>query len=100
MGATRVGLVEWLANLGLERYAATFMEHEIGFSALPTLTETDLISIGIFGVSGLPSVFLYWRVALRRGGVTSMKVADNALRRCFRVVCFCCVVSAEVSVRV
>ena len=38
---------EWLAGLGLEKYAALFAEHEITDDALAYLTEEDLTAIGV-----------------------------------------------------
>src|SRR5437868_621999 len=37
----------WLRNLGLERYEATFREHEIDGEVLPELGEGDLEKLGI-----------------------------------------------------
>ena len=38
---------QWLAGLGLEKYAELFAEHEIGEDALPHVTEEDLTAIGV-----------------------------------------------------
>jgi hypothetical protein len=41
------GILEWLQELGLERYAAVFAEHEITLDILPDLTETDVDRLGL-----------------------------------------------------
>jgi len=38
---------EWLAAIGLERYAPVFEENAIDLSVLPELTDADLASIGV-----------------------------------------------------
>ena len=57
-------LGEWLKDLGLGQYEATFREHEIDADVLPDLTEADLEKIGlplgarkrlIKGIAGLAS---------------------------------------------
>ena len=40
-------IAEWLANIGLERYAPAFAENDIDFSVLPHLTDADLERIGV-----------------------------------------------------
>jgi class 3 adenylate cyclase len=40
-------LAEWLAGLGLEKYASAFAEHEIDFEHLPLLTEEDVRELGL-----------------------------------------------------
>ena len=40
-------IAEWLSNLGLARYASTFAEHEITPEALPYLSDTDLMELGL-----------------------------------------------------
>jgi class 3 adenylate cyclase/predicted ATPase len=37
----------WLEELGLGKYGATFIEHEISFEALPHLTDDDLKELGL-----------------------------------------------------
>jgi class 3 adenylate cyclase len=37
----------WLKNLGLERYAALFRDHEIDAEVLPDLSDADLAGLGI-----------------------------------------------------
>ena len=38
---------EWLAKLGLAKYAELFAENEVGFDALPHLSEADLKELGL-----------------------------------------------------
>jgi class 3 adenylate cyclase len=40
-------IVEWLAKIGLERYAPAFADNDIDVSALPHLTDADLEKIGV-----------------------------------------------------
>jgi class 3 adenylate cyclase len=40
-------VAEWLANIGLERYAPAFADNDIDVSVLPHLTDADLEKIGI-----------------------------------------------------
>jgi class 3 adenylate cyclase len=40
-------LAEWLAGLGLGKYAAAFAEQEIDFDLLPLLTEADVRELGL-----------------------------------------------------
>jgi class 3 adenylate cyclase len=40
-------LAEWLAGLGLGKYAAAFVEQEIDFDLLPLLTEADVTELGL-----------------------------------------------------
>jgi class 3 adenylate cyclase/tetratricopeptide (TPR) repeat protein len=40
-------ITAWLTNLGLEKYAALFVEQEIDLATLPELGETDLKELGI-----------------------------------------------------
>jgi class 3 adenylate cyclase/predicted ATPase len=40
-------LAEWLSKHGLGQYAQTFAEHNIEYSVLPELTETDLVHLGL-----------------------------------------------------
>ena len=42
-----VSIERWLADLGLEKYAAVFAEHEVDASVLADLTESDLHTLGI-----------------------------------------------------
>jgi len=41
------GIREWLQELGLQKYAALFAEHEITVEVLPLLTEADLGALGL-----------------------------------------------------
>jgi class 3 adenylate cyclase len=45
-----VDIAAWLRELGLERYAQAFQEHEIDAEILPKLTASDLKEIGITSV--------------------------------------------------
>ena len=38
---------QWLAEIGLESYAATFTENEVDFSVAGTLSEADLRELGL-----------------------------------------------------
>lgn len=38
---------DWLRELGLERYAPIFADNDVGFEALPLLTEADLERLGV-----------------------------------------------------
>ena len=38
---------DWLGQLGLERYAASFAKAEVEFTDLPDLTDEDLKEIGL-----------------------------------------------------
>jgi hypothetical protein len=38
---------DWLDELGLDRYAKTFVDNEIDLHALPHITEEDLKEIGV-----------------------------------------------------
>jgi class 3 adenylate cyclase len=40
-------IAEWLAKIGLERYAPAFADNDIDVSVLPHLTDTDLEKIGV-----------------------------------------------------
>ena len=40
-------IVEWLAKIGLERYAPAFADNDIDVSVLPHLTDADLEKIGV-----------------------------------------------------
>ena len=40
-------LTAWLAQIGLEKYAAAFVAHEVDLAALPHLTDNDLKAIGL-----------------------------------------------------
>ena len=40
-------IAEWLAKIGLERYASTFVENDIDISVLRYLTDADLEKIGV-----------------------------------------------------
>ena len=39
-------MAEWLAGLGLEKYAAAFVENDVDFEVLPELDEADLAGLG------------------------------------------------------
>ena len=38
---------DWLAKIGLERYAAAFANNDIDVAVLPHLTDADLEKIGV-----------------------------------------------------
>jgi hypothetical protein len=40
-------MAEWLAKIGLERYAAVFIDNDIDMSVLRYLTDADLEKIGV-----------------------------------------------------
>jgi len=40
-------IAEWLANIGVERYAPAFADNDIDVSVLPHLTDADLEKIGV-----------------------------------------------------
>jgi SAM domain (Sterile alpha motif) len=40
-------ITEWLAKIGLERYAAAFSDNDIDVSVLRHLTDADLEKIGV-----------------------------------------------------
>jgi hypothetical protein len=40
-------IADWLAKIGLERYAPTFADNDIDVSVLPHLTDADLEKIGV-----------------------------------------------------
>ena len=40
-------IAEWLATIGLERYAPAFADNDIDFSVLRYLTDADLEKIGV-----------------------------------------------------
>src|SRR5271170_8030913 len=40
-------LQQWLAGLGLERYAAVFEENDVDLDILPDLTDHDLEQMGV-----------------------------------------------------
>jgi hypothetical protein len=40
-------IAEWLANIGLERYAPAFADNDIDVSVLPHLNDADLEKIGV-----------------------------------------------------
>ena len=46
-GRMGVDLAAWLRDLGLERYAAAFLDAEITAEALPELTDADLRELGL-----------------------------------------------------
>jgi SAM domain (Sterile alpha motif) len=41
------GIAEWLASLGLQKYAQRFTENAIDISVLRDLTEQDLKDLGV-----------------------------------------------------
>ncbi len=43
-------VTDWLRGLGLERYAANFVENEVGAELLPKLTAQDLQDLGVAAV--------------------------------------------------
>ena len=43
-------VTNWLRQLGLERYAATFRENEVDAAILPRLTAQDLLELGVIAV--------------------------------------------------
>jgi class 3 adenylate cyclase/predicted ATPase len=43
-------VVAWLRGLGLEQYAAAFLDNDVDGEVLPALTSEDLISIGVTSV--------------------------------------------------
>ena len=45
-----MNVTDWLRNLGLERYAATFRENDVDARLLPNLTADDLKDLGITSV--------------------------------------------------
>src|SRR5271167_4003667 len=45
-----MNVADWLRNLGLERYAATFRENDVDAKLLPNLTADDLKDLGITSV--------------------------------------------------
>src|SRR5215470_11688461 len=46
-GGPLTGVQEWLSQLGLEKYAAVFAEHDITLDVLPDLTEGDVDRLGL-----------------------------------------------------
>jgi hypothetical protein len=40
-----MSIAEWLQNVGLDKYAPLFAEHEITVDVLPHLTEADIESL-------------------------------------------------------
>lgn len=42
-----MSISEWLATLGLDRYAAAFVDNGVDIDVLPELTEADLASMGV-----------------------------------------------------
>jgi hypothetical protein len=40
-------IAEWLANIGLERYATVFIDNDIDVEVLRYLTDADLEKIGV-----------------------------------------------------
>src|SRR5262245_13884573 len=47
LGGREVEVAAWLRDLGMERYAAAFLDAEITPEALPELTEADLRELGL-----------------------------------------------------
>ena len=47
MPGQEVDVAAWLRDLGLERYAAAFLDAEITLEALPELTDADLRELGL-----------------------------------------------------
>jgi hypothetical protein len=43
-------VADWLRQLGLERYEASFRENDVGIAVLPSLTAEDLKEIGVASV--------------------------------------------------
>jgi hypothetical protein len=41
------GIGEWLQKNGLEKYTASFVEHDITLDVLPHLTESDIGDLGL-----------------------------------------------------
>jgi class 3 adenylate cyclase/tetratricopeptide (TPR) repeat protein len=66
-------IAAWLAGLGLDKYAETFIGHEIDLAALPHLTEEDLKDLGL--PLGPRRKLLAAVVALQRDGETANEIA-------------------------
>jgi hypothetical protein len=47
MWSAAMDVGEWLKEIGLGQYEATFREHEIDAAVLPELTEADLEKFGV-----------------------------------------------------
>ena len=43
-------VADWLCELGLERYAATFRENDVNAELLPDLTADDLKDLGVTSI--------------------------------------------------
>lgn len=48
--SARPNVADWLRQLGLERYEATFLENDVSAAILPGLTAEDLKELGILSV--------------------------------------------------
>ena len=63
-------ITEWLAKIGLERYAPAFIDNDIDVSVLRYLTDADLEKIGVsLGNRRAAAIGLSWPpVTMRRKG--------------------------------
>jgi hypothetical protein len=86
------GIGEWLQELGLEKYASVFAEHEITLEVLPDLTEADIDRLGLpIGAARLDRLG-----ASAAGQILGVAQLDHACttigrtrraRRCARTAC-------------
>ena len=59
-------VADWLRQLGLERYEATFRENDVSAGILPDLTAEDLKELGIVSVGHRRQLLrCYRRIAFR-----------------------------------
>ncbi|MGF1593912.1 MAG: AAA family ATPase [Kiloniellaceae bacterium] len=104
-------IYDWLQRIGLDRYAATFVEQDIDFDVLPDLTESDLIELGMsFGdrkklqraIAALPP-FPHWGASNPQKSTfeaPQTQVIESAAERRHLTVMFCDLVgSTELSMR-
>src|SRR5690348_1849780 len=75
-------VADWLRALGLERYQAAFLEHEITPAVLPKLSAGDLEKIGVMAVGHQHR--LLEAIAALRAGSEPARVLGHSTRDDFR----------------
>src|SRR3954463_6437601 len=103
-GFAMTGIAEWLASLGLSKYAQCFAENAVDLSVVPDLTEQDLKDLGVFlghrrkmlrAIAGMKGAVA---AGLEPGPAKPVPRAD-AERRQLTILCCDLVGSSELSVR-
>jgi SAM domain (Sterile alpha motif) len=82
-GGALTEIAGWLEELGLGRYASTFLENDIDFAVLPNLSDADLreLGIGSLGHRKRLLVAIEGRSGAPRQGMVERVVAPLGERR-------------------